>query len=130
MKLLFPILIILFAISAQVYVSYRIYHILPIGNAGKTVATVLYNIALILMIVFFTAGYTGTRLGNFTVTKFIYEVGTSTLFILLYLFMIFLAIDLLRLIHVLPKNFVDNSLAGSIGVTSLMLVLFIGGNIH
>lgn len=130
MKLLIPILIVLFAISAQVYVSYRIWHILPVGNMWKTAATLFYNLALLSMFVFFGAGFTDTRLGGFTVTKIIYEVGTSTLFILLYLFMIFVAIDILRCVHILPKDFVNNSLAGSIGVTSLMLVLFIGGNIH
>ncbi len=130
MKLLLPIFILLFAISAQVYVSYRIWHILPISNVGKTTVTVLYNMALLSMLVFFATSVSKISLGGFGVSKFFYEVGTSTLFILLYLFMLFLAIDLLRLIHILPKNFVQDSVAGSIGVISLMLILFVGGNIH
>lgn len=130
MKLLIPILVVLFAISAQVYVSYRINHILPIPKLWKKIVTIGYNLALASMFVFFIASKAHLYIGNFTVNKILYEVGTSSLFILLYLFMLFLAIDLLRLIHVLPKKIVQDSKVGSTLVISIMLIIFIGGNIH
>lgn len=130
MKLLIPILVVLLAISAQVYVSYRIWHILPVSNTIKTISTVVYNLALLSMFVFFIAGWTHTNIGGFAVNKFFYEVGTSTLFILLYLFMLFGTIDILRLLHVLPKGFVQDSMVGSASVVGIMFAIFIGGNIH
>lgn len=130
MKLFLPILVLLFAISAQVYVSYRIWHILPVAKIFKTGATVLYNAALMSMFVFFLSHRFETIIGNFAFNKFIYEVGTTTLFVLLYLFMLFLLTDLLRLIHVLPKDIVSDSKVGSLAITGIMLAIFIGSNIH
>lgn len=130
MKLFLPILVLLFAISAQVYVSYRIWHILPVAKIFKTGATVLYNAALLSMFVFFLSHRFETIIGNFAFNKFIYEVGTTTLFVLLYLFMLFLLTDLLRLIHVLPKDIVSDSKVGSLAITGIMLAIFIGSNIH
>ncbi len=130
MKLILPILVLLFAISAQVYVSYRIWHILPVARIWKTVAATIYNMSLMSMFVFFISHRLDSVIGNFAFNKFLYEVGTSTLFILLYLFMIFLATDLLRLAHILPKDIVTDSKVGSISITALMLIIFIGGNIH
>ncbi len=130
MKLFLPILVLLFAISAQVYVSYRIWHILPVAKIFKTGATVLYNAALMSMFVFFLSHRFETIIGNFAFNKFIYEVGTTTLFVLLYLFMLFLLTDFLRLIHVLPKDIVSDSKVGSLAIAGIMFAIFIGSNIH
>lgn len=130
MKFFMPILFLLVVIGAQVYVSYRIWHILPLSKLWKNILTTVYNCGLLACIIFFLIAFKSGEIINFTTTKVIYEIGTSSIFILLYLVMVFAAIDILRLVHFLPKNFVQDSLEGTIGVTAIMLILFVGGNIH
>lgn len=130
MKLFLHIFTILFVLSAQVYVSYRIWHLLPTSHLWKNIATILYNFSIVSLIIFFAGAFGSGKFINFSISKVFYEIGTSAIFVLLFLFITFLAIDLLRLVRVLPHNFVQDSLVGTIGVTALMLVLFVGGNVH
>lgn len=60
----------------------------------------------------------------------LYEIGTSTPFIALYLFMAFLLLDLLRLVHIVPKTWIYSNGIASIGLFILMMVVFICGNVH
>ena len=50
--------------------------------------------------------------------------------ILLYLFMLFLLLDILRLTHVIPADLLHNSLRGTLLVTGVIFVIFLYGNIH
>lgn len=60
----------------------------------------------------------------------IYEIGTSSIFILLYLAMLFLLLDLGRLVHLVPKTWlVANGLA-SLCVFTVIMGIFLYGNIH
>ncbi|GAB6975254.1 metallophosphoesterase [Prevotella falsenii] len=57
----------------------------------------------------------------------LYEVGNSSIFISLYLVMLFLVLDFGRLIHLVPKSFLHNSWSGTISVFVVILGLFIYG---
>ena len=59
-----------------------------------------------------------------------YEVGTSSLIVLLYLFMLFLALDLGRLFHLVPKTMLYNNWWTAVGIMLLMLGIFIYGNLN
>lgn len=60
----------------------------------------------------------------------VYEVGFSLIFILLYLVMLFLVLDIGRLVHIVPKAWLFDNGYTSIGIFAVMLLLFSYGNIH
>ena len=60
----------------------------------------------------------------------VYEVGTSGIIVLLYLFMVFALLDLGRLVHLVPKDFLYNNVWTAGGILLLMLCLFVYGNIN
>ena len=60
----------------------------------------------------------------------VYEIGTSSVFVLLYVFILFLILDLGRLVHLVPRTLLYSNgwMAGGIAV--LMFCLFLYGNLH
>lgn len=60
----------------------------------------------------------------------IYEIGTSSIFILLYLVMIFVLLDLGRLVHLVPKAWLVSNGLASLCVLAAIAGIFIYGNIH
>ena len=60
----------------------------------------------------------------------VYEVGTSSVFILLYLFILFLVLDLGRLVHLLPRTLLYQNWWTVCGIAVLMFGLFLYGNLH
>ena len=60
----------------------------------------------------------------------VYEVGFSFIFILLYLVMLFLVLDIGRFVHIVPKAWLFDNGYTSIGIFAVMLLLFSYGNIH
>jgi predicted MPP superfamily phosphohydrolase len=59
-----------------------------------------------------------------------YEIGNSWLVIMFYLLMAFLLLDIGRLVHLVPSSWLRDNSITSLVLTVLMLVIFIGGNIH
>ena len=60
----------------------------------------------------------------------VYEIGTSSIIILLYLFMLFLVLDLGRLLHLLPRTLFYNNWWTVGGIALGMFVLFLYGYLH
>ena len=60
----------------------------------------------------------------------VYEVGTSSVFILLYLFILFLVLDLGRLVHLVPRTLLYQNWWTVCGIAVLMFGLFLYGNLH
>lgn len=126
MKFLFPIVILL----AQIYTSLRIWQIIPLPSIWKTVITILYNTGFISFFLFFVFALRQKDFISFEVTKILYELGTSSPFILLYLLILFGTLDIARAIHLLPSHYLLNSWIGTLSITGLMLITFISGNLH
>ena len=59
-----------------------------------------------------------------------YEIGTSSLIILLYLFMLFLVLDLGRLVRLVPRTLLYNNWWTAGGIAFGMFVLFLYGYLH
>ena len=74
--------------------------------------------------------WTKVRSAALTHTQTAYEVGTSTLFILMYIVIIFLVLDLGRLVHLVPKSLLYHNWYASIGIFVLILGVLLYGNLH
>lgn len=109
------------------YVMWHTWKVLPLPVFAKVLVLLMMIAAFAL---FFLALSPSLDTLSMPLATAIYEVGTSWLFVLLYLFMIFVVLDLGRLVHLVPAVWLSNSWRTTIGITSIMLAIFVYGNIH
>ena len=120
------IIFMLLPLLGNVYVLWHVWRILPLPTWAKIVVVAVMLFAFLLLFV----GFSRHIHLSMPLATVVYEIGTSSLFILLYLFMTFLLLDIGRILHLVPAHFLKNSLAGTLTVTIAMLVIFVYGNIH
>ncbi|MDL2255903.1 metallophosphoesterase [Parabacteroides sp. OttesenSCG-928-G06] len=115
---LFPVLIMLSVIfGGYSYVYYRIWQMMPPSLVGRIILIII-GVALVLF-PFLSMGLGGVMPSG--LTSFMYKAGTSWLIALLYLFMIFVLLDILRITHILPvEKIMYNSW---IGLGSVALII-------
>ena len=125
MKLGF-LLILLLPLLGHAYVSWRIWHLLPLPVWAKVCIIVLLFLALASLFVSFMV----VQKFPIGVTAAIYETGTTWIEILLYLVLIFLVLDILRLCHIVPSSLLHNNW-WTIGIIAMLLTgVFVYGNIN
>ena len=107
------------------YVSWHVWRLLPFSTPVKVVVLLLMLAALCCMVFQFKSD--SLPLGMATV---MYEIGNSWLVIMFYLLMAFLVLDIGRLVHLVPAAWLRDNAVTSAVLAGLMLVTFIGGNIH
>ena len=127
MKMMWMILFMLLPLLAMVYIGWHIWCLLPVKWYLKT-------IVIILMVASFLLLFSGIRRSTdsmpMPLATTIYIVGTSSIFILLYLFMLFLFLDLGRLAHLLPRTLLYNNWWTVGGISIFMFGLFLYGHLH
>ena len=109
----------------QGFVSWHVWRVLPFSTPVKLIVLVLMLLALACMVLQFKSD--SLPLGMATA---MYEIGNSWLIIMFYLLMAFLVLDIGRLVHLVPATWLRGNAITSLVLTGLMLVTFIGGNIH
>jgi predicted MPP superfamily phosphohydrolase len=111
------------ALGAHYYVFYRLWFMIP-HPAGRFVMLALGLLALASPIISMLAG---DQLPN-ALTTLMHRIGTSWLMIFIYLLLIFLLLDLLRLTHLVPvgKILLHNGVSLCI-LGALLLVCFTAG---
>ena len=120
------IIFMLLPLLGNVYVLWHVWRILPLPTWAKVVVVTVMLFAFLLLFV----GFSRHIHLSMPLATVVYEIGTSWLFIILYLFMTFLFLDIGRWVHLVPATFLKNSWAGTLTVAGAMLIIFIYGNIH
>ena len=121
------LLFMLIPLVGHIYVFWHIWNIVPLNNWLKIALLALLSLGFISLIVGFGAGLDKMPM---PLATGVYEFGTSSVFVLLYAVMLFLVLDFGRLVHLVPKSFLYNSLPGTLTVVGILLALFVYGNIH
>ena len=109
------------------FVGWHVWMILPFGSVYKAVILGLMILAFLCIFFNFFIGLDGLPT---IVARIFYEIGYSSLFILLYLFMLFLLADVARWIGILPREYLHASGVGSLVVLLLIVGIFTYGNLH
>ena len=109
------------------YVYWHVWQILPCGNGVKWVVLVLMTLAFACLFICNSPLQSKFPL---KIAQAVYNIGCSWIFILLYLFMTFLLLDLGRLLHVTPKWFLHNSIVGTESIVILLVIVFTYGYCH
>ena len=109
------------------YVAWHVWVLLPLPALWKWII-VTVGVASFLLLFFGI----GRKPDGFPlpVAQVLYEVGTSSIFILLYIVIVFLVLDLGRLVHLVPRSLLYANGPMAIGITVALFCLFLYGNIH
>ena len=112
---------------AMAYIGWHVWCLLPLAWGWKLAFIIVMVASFLLM--FGSIRRTTDQLPLEWGTA-MYETGTSSVFILLYLFILFLVLDLGRLLHLVPRTLLYNNgwTAGAIAL--FMFGLFLYGNLH
>lgn len=127
MKMMWMMLFTLLPLLALAYISWHIWCLLPVRWVWKLIVILLLVASFMLL---FTGITRATDRWPMSLAAMVYEIGTSSIFILLYLFMLFLVLDLGRLVHLIPRTLLYNNWWTAGGITLLMTILFVYGNLH
>lgn len=125
--MMWMLLFTLLPLSALAYVGWHVWCLLPLGWMWKVLILALMVGAFMLM---FAGTFRNTDRMPMPLAVAVYEVGTSSIIVLLYLFMLFLLLDLGRLVRFLPRTLFYNNWWTVGGIVVFMLVLFVYGNLH
>jgi len=127
MRTFFFITFFLSFFGLNFYVFYRLYFMMPLIVPMRIALIV---IAVVVQIPFFVA----MIFGNSLPTKFVsilYHIGTSWIIVFLYLLIIFIILDLIRITHLIDiKPFMYNNWYGCGVVTIIISAILIYGNIN
>ena len=109
------------------YIGWHLWCLLPLSAIWKTVVIIVMTGCFLLTFANFSRSTDGMPM---PVAVTCYEVANSSLIILLYLFMLFLVLDLGRLVRLLPRTILYNNWGTTIGIVVLMTVIFTYGYFH
>ena len=112
---------------AIAYVGWHVWCLLPLAW-GWRLAAVIAMVASFLLL--FVSIMRSTDRMPMPLAVGVYEVGTSSLIVLLYVFMTFLLLDLGRLVHLFSRTLLYNNWWTAGGITLIIAALFVYGNLH
>lgn len=121
------ILFLLLPIVACVYIGWHLWTLLPVANIWKMLVLALGGGSFLLLFLGI-----GRRLDSFPlpVSQMLYEVGTSSTFVILYLFMLFLVLDLGRIFRIVPRSWLYANGWSAVAIVVLIFGIFFLGNLH
>ena len=109
------------------YIAWHVWCLLPCAWWWKLLAVILLVSSFLTM----TFGMRGLYdRASLPVGTALYEIGTSSVFIMMYLVILFLILDLGRLVRLVPRTLLYNNWWTVLGITVLMVVIFVYGNLH
>ena len=121
------ILMTLLALAGLAYTLWRIWIILPLDTVWKILIIGGCLAAFLSLFLNFMPFLGKVPLW---MSSAIYEIGTSSIFILLYLVMIFVLLDLGRLVHLVPETWLASNGWTSLCILTAIVGIFLYGNIH
>lgn len=121
------IIVILVALLVHAYVLWHVYQVLPFPTWGKWAVVALMVLSLALLFVGFSGVYDRMPL---PLASACYEISTSWLIVFLYLLITFVLLDLGRLVHLVPKEWLHSNPWTAGAIVALIAGLLVYGNIH
>ena len=109
------------------YLSWHLWTLLPLHPLWRCLAIVLLVGSFLMLFLNFGRRFDALPMPLATAC---YEVSTSSIFIMLYLVLLFLALDLGRLVRLVPRSWLYQNGWTAAAVFVLMVGLFVYGNIH
>lgn len=121
------ILFLLLPLLGLVYAGWHVWMLVPLSWLWRAVIVALGVGAFLLM--FFNLGRTIDRM-PMALARVCYDVGSSSIFVLLYLVMIFLLLDLGRLVRLVRSEWLHQNFYTTVILLVGLFVVFLLGNIR
>lgn len=119
------ILFLLIPIAGLVYISWHLWCILPFTTAIRWAAIALCWICVFML--FVSIGGTIDKL-PMPIATCVYEISTSSIFVLLYAVMLFLVLDIGRIVRLVPKSWLYDNWISSLAIFVFLFAIFTYGN--
>ena len=127
MNYIWIVIIFLLLLAGFGYSLWHIWNILPFPLLFKGIGVGI--LALCFLVMFFNF-FVGLDRLPMVLSEILYEVGFSSIFIMLYLVILFAVLDLGKVCHIFPRSLLYNSVGGSIFIFIIIFGLFFYGNLH
>lgn len=127
MKLMWMTIFFVLPVIGLAYVLWHIWQVLPFSPCWRWTAVAVGLALFLSMFLVFSGSIESMPL---SMAAAVYETGTSVIFVLLYLVMLFLLLDLGRLVHLVPGPWLHSNGYTAVGVVAVMLAVFVYGNVH
>jgi predicted MPP superfamily phosphohydrolase len=127
MKYMWMIVFWVLPLVAIVYLAWHIWMILPFSGWWKTAIIVLGVCSFLLLFLSVARKFDTLPL---SLAQWSYEIGTSSIMVMLYLVMLFLVLDLGRLMHLVPRSLVYHNWQSALVIFVMMFGIFLYGNLH
>lgn len=120
-----PILLVL--LSSLVYVGWHIWAIAPLPVWGKWT---LVGVAIVLFALEFVGFTPLMNRMPLWMSSCVYNVGNKSVIVLFYLLMAFVVLDLGRLVHIVPRSLLHESMPATAVLSVLMVGIFVYASVH
>ena len=127
MKYMWMMLFMVLPLLAIAYIAWHVWTLLPMPALWKSLIIVVGILCFAMLFMNFGRRFDAYPL---PVARAAYEIGTSSVFVLLYLVIIFLVLDLGRLVHLVPRSLLYQNWQMALGIFILLLGVFLYGNLH
>ena len=127
MKAMWMVLFMVLPLLGIAYVTWHLWVLVPLHNLWKLLIIGLGVASFALLFLSMARRFDTLPLW---LAQGCYEVGTSSLFVLLYLVMLFLVLDVGRLCHIVPRAFLYNNMTSAVVLLALVTAVFVYGNLH
>lgn len=127
MKMIWMIAFLLLPLAGLVYAGWHVWTLVPLPPLWRVLIIALGVGAFLSLFLSITRVIDSWPL---PLARLVYDVSTSSVFVLLYVVMAFLALDLLRLIRVVPASWMHHNGYTTIAITLTLFAVFLLGNIR
>lgn len=121
------LVLLMLPLLGLVYVGWHLWVLLPFVGAWKALA-ITVGIACFFTL-FLDLNGTLDKL-PLPLSRVLYEIGTSSILVLLYLAMAFLVLDLGRFVHLVPRSWLYANGVTTVALVGTLFTVFLCGNIH
>ena len=118
---------LLLPVVALAYCGWHIWTLVPLPKVWRSLIVIVGVGSFLLM--FLNLSRTIDRFPLW-LARFCYDVGNSSVFVLMYLVIIFLVLDLGRLLHIVPSAWLQQNFYTTTAITVGLFVVFLMGNIQ
>ena len=112
---------------AIVYLAWHIWMILPCSGWWKAAVIALGVCSFLLLFLSVARKFDELPL---SLAQLSYEIGTSSIMVMLYLVVLFLVLDLGRLVHLVPRSLLCHNWYSAGAIFVLIFGVFLYGNLH
>ena len=126
MKFMWMILLLVLPLLAMAYVGWHVWTLVPLSRLWRCVLIVT-GIAS-FMLIFLNLSHAIDRMPMW-LARWCYDVGNSSIFILLYLVIIFMVLDLGRLLRLVPRAWVYHNFYTTAAIIIGVFAVFLLGNV-